>query len=161
MSTAAEPSLVQSRQTRQKQAIREAFEAADRPLAPEEALTSAQGSVPRISLATVYRNINALVDDKWLVRVDLPGFPSRYEVAGKKHHHHFHCRQCGKVFRACRLRGQCETEAATRLPRHRARILSVWNLSDMQLNLVLCDRLPCAEVIQRHSLSRREPSQNA
>ncbi len=104
---------IQSRQTRQKQAIREAFEAADRPLAPEEALSSAQGSVPRISLATVYRNINALVEDKWLVRVDLPGFPSRYEVAGKKHHHHFHCRECGKVFE---LAG-CEVNTRPKLPR--------------------------------------------
>ena len=110
---AAESSLVQSRQTRQKQAIREAFEAADRPLAPEEALTSAQGKVPRISLATVYRNINALVDDRWLVRVDLPGFPPRYEVAGKKHHHHFHCRECGKVFE---LAG-CGVNPKPKLPR--------------------------------------------
>ena len=35
----------------------------------------------------------------WLGRrLDLPGEASRYEVSGKEHHHHFHCRACGKVF---------------------------------------------------------------
>ena len=111
--TAGERTPVLNRQTRQKQAIRKAFEAADRPLAPEEALFSAQSAVPRISLATVYRNINALVDDRWRVRVDLPGFPARYEVAGKKHHHHFHCRACGKVFE---LAG-CQISPRPKLPR--------------------------------------------
>ena len=111
--TAPEPLTIQSRQTRQKHAIRQAFEAANRPLAPEEAHASAQSAVPRISLATVYRNINALVDDNWLVRVDLPGFSSRYEVAGKKHHHHFQCRDCGKVFE---LAG-CEIKTKPKLPR--------------------------------------------
>lgn len=86
------------RNTRQKHAIRSAFTLADRPLSPEEALGYAKRDVSGISIATVYRNIASLVDEAWLVRVDIPGQPSRYEVAGKKHHHHFHCNDCGKVF---------------------------------------------------------------
>lgn len=104
---------VSVRNTRQKQSIRDAFEAAARPLSPEEALALAKVAVPQVSLATVYRNINMLVDDAWLTRVDLPGQPSRYEVAGKLHHHHFHCRTCGKVFD---LAG-CQVTPKPRLPR--------------------------------------------
>jgi len=39
-----------------------------------------------------------LLEDGWLVAVDLPGESARYEVSGKRHHHHFQCRQCGKVY---------------------------------------------------------------
>ena len=86
------------RNTRQKDALREAFTQANRPLSPEETLRLARGTVPAISIATVYRNIASLLKDQWLRTVELPGEPPRYEVAGKKHHHHFHCQACGKVF---------------------------------------------------------------
>lgn len=51
-----------------------------------------------MGIATVYRNVKVLLEDGWLQPVELPGAPSRYEVAGKHHHHHFHCRQCDKVY---------------------------------------------------------------
>jgi Fur family ferric uptake transcriptional regulator len=89
---------VQLRKTRQKEAIRTAFLTANRPLSPEETLAYAQEQVDGISMATVYRNIGALVEDKWLMPVEIPGESTRYEVAGKEHHHHFHCQSCGKVF---------------------------------------------------------------
>jgi Fur family ferric uptake transcriptional regulator len=89
---------VQLRNTKQKEAIRTAFEEADRPLSPEETLALAQKIVAGVSIATVYRNIATLVVDKWLVPVEFPGDSTRYEVAGKAHHHHFHCNACGKVF---------------------------------------------------------------
>jgi len=89
---------VQPRNTRQKEAIRTAFLSANRPLSPEETLGYAQQQVDGISIATVYRNIGALVDDGWLMPVEIPGESTRYEVAGKEHHHHFHCQSCRKVF---------------------------------------------------------------
>jgi len=49
-------------------------------------------------MATVYRTIKALTDEGWLVPVEVPGAPPRYEVRGKAHHHHFHCLRCGKLF---------------------------------------------------------------
>lgn len=104
---------IQLRNTRQKEAIRLAFLDADRPLSPEEILAYAQKRVKGISIATVYRNIGSLVDDKWLVSVDLPGESTRYEVAGKEHHHHFHCNSCGKVFE---MEG-CGVELKPKLPR--------------------------------------------
>jgi len=86
------------RQTQQRTAIREAFESAERPLSPAEALAVAQRTVPGLGIATIYRNIKALVEENWLSEVQLPGAPSRYEVAGKHHHHHFRCRICDCVF---------------------------------------------------------------
>ena len=86
------------RNTRQRRAIRRALAEADRPLAPEEVLDTAQTECPGMGIATVYRTLKGLADDGWLVRVELPGMPDRFERAGKGHHHHFHCRGCGKVF---------------------------------------------------------------
>lgn len=86
------------RKTRQRAAIREAFESSGRPLSPEEVLAHAQRTVDGLGIATVYRNIRALVEEGWLTAVDLPGESSRYELGGKGHHHHFHCRACGRVF---------------------------------------------------------------
>jgi Fur family ferric uptake transcriptional regulator len=89
---------VQPRNTRQKEAIRGALAEAGRPLSPEEILASANKVAERISIATVYRNVKALIEDKWLTSVEIPGESTRYEIAGKGHHHHFHCDECGKVF---------------------------------------------------------------
>lgn len=86
------------RRTRQRAAIREAFESAGRPLGPEECLALARRAVPGLGLATVYRNVKQLVAAGWLRTVELPGSADRYEVAGKDHHHHFHCRRCDALF---------------------------------------------------------------
>lgn len=85
------------RNTRQKAAIRDAFELANRPLSTGEVLALAQGKIGGIGLSTVYRNIRWLLQEGWLNTVDLPGELRRYEVAGKHHHHHFRCESCGQV----------------------------------------------------------------
>lgn len=86
------------RNTRQREAIQSAFRRADRPLSPGEALALACEDVPALGISTVYRTIAALVGEKWLQPVTLPGQPDRYETAGRRHHHHFHCTLCGGVF---------------------------------------------------------------
>lgn len=102
-----------SRNTAQRSAIRAAFERADRPLSPGEALAAAQRSVPRLGIATVYRNIRNLVDEGWLAEVLLPGAPNRYEVAGKHHHHHFRCRICDRVYEV----DSCPPDLRSLIPR--------------------------------------------
>ncbi len=104
---------IQTRNTRQKNAIREAFSTADRPLSHDEALRMAQERVDGLSIATVYRNINLLLEEKWLAPVEIPGETTRYEVAGKGHHHHFQCNRCGKLFD---LEG-CAVEIKPMVPR--------------------------------------------
>ena len=86
------------RQTQQREAIRRAIEEADRPLSPQEILSSARRLSPRLGMATVYRNLGRLLDEGALRKVDLPGSPNRYERADKGHHHHFHCERCDRVF---------------------------------------------------------------
>ena len=86
------------RNTQQRRAIREAFAQLARPLTPLEVLEAAGPGAPGLGIATVYRNLKALVDEGWLKPVELPGQSPRYERANIGHHHHFHCRSCGKVF---------------------------------------------------------------
>lgn len=86
------------RNTSQRRAIRDAIEHADRPLDANEVLAAAQGDTDSLGMATVYRTLKLGVEEGWLAPVDLPNAPTRYEMAGKKHHHHFECRSCAKVF---------------------------------------------------------------
>jgi len=84
------------RKTRQGAAIRGAFEHSGRPLFPQQVLEAAQGDVNGLGIATVYRNIKALVQDGWLSAIDLPGAATVYERSGKAHHHHFRCDRCSR-----------------------------------------------------------------
>ncbi len=86
------------RNTRQRGAIRRAFQRAGRPLNTGEVLAQARTEVGGLGIATVYRNIRTLVDEGWLAPIALPGEAPRYELSGKEHHHHFHCRRCDRVF---------------------------------------------------------------
>jgi len=86
------------RRTQQRDAIREALARADRPLEAQELLRAAEPLSPGLGLATVYRTLKAGAEEGWLKPVALPGGATRYELAGKDHHHHFECRQCHRVF---------------------------------------------------------------
>ncbi|CAN5413518.1 transcriptional repressor [soil metagenome] len=86
------------RQTNQREAIRRAIDVADRPVTPLEIRGAAEAEIPGLGIATVYRAIKDLVEEGWLIAVEIPGEPPRYEVASKPHHHHFHCRKCGTVY---------------------------------------------------------------
>lgn len=87
-----------ARDTAQRRAIRAALEAAGRPLGALEVLRAAKASAPGLGIATVYRNLKALVEGGEVAAVELPGEAPRYEFAGKGHHHHFLCGACDKVY---------------------------------------------------------------
>lgn len=86
------------RDTRQRRILRKVLVEAARPLSPQEILESSQSELPQLGIATVYRNVKALVEEGWLQTVEIPGEGLRYEVAGKEHHHHFYCQVCSRVF---------------------------------------------------------------
>lgn len=86
------------RATRQRAAIRAAFDRAARPLLASELLALAQREVPGLVLATVYRNLKAMTAEGELRTVQLPGENPRYELASHAHHHHFQCTRCQRVF---------------------------------------------------------------
>lgn len=86
------------RNTRQRAAIRDAIAQAGRPLLPQEVLAAAQADVPGLGIATVYRNLKAMLEEGEVSVVNLPGENPRYEAVGRPHHHHFQCRRCRRVF---------------------------------------------------------------
>ncbi len=51
---------------------------------------------PSISLATVYKNINAMLEKSFILEVKIPNQKSKYELA-KASHSHVMCESCGKV----------------------------------------------------------------
>jgi Fur family transcriptional regulator, ferric uptake regulator len=111
-------SVAPARDTRQRRAIRLAFEEAERPLSTEQLHAVASRESRGLGLATVYRSIKSLVDEGWLEVIDIPGHGAFYERAGKEHHHHFACENCSEV---TDLEG-CSSEVRVRLPRgYRAR----------------------------------------
>ncbi len=87
-----------SRRTDQRDAICAVLAVAGRPLAPQEVLEAAQNKVPRLGMATVYRNLKALLSEGWITALERPGGGTLYELAARDHHHHFHCQTCGRVF---------------------------------------------------------------
>lgn len=101
------------RNTRQRKAIQQCITVAGRPLAPQEILEHAQQDVPGIGMATIYRNIKALLEAGEIAAVSLPSGGDRYEVAGHGHHHHFHCRACDKVFEVHACPGDMQKLAPT------------------------------------------------
>ncbi len=86
------------RNTRQKSAVRAVLTSSHRPLTPQEILEGAQGDVPGLGIATVYRVLKGLLEEGEASAVELPGQAARYEMAHLGHHHHFQCRACDKVF---------------------------------------------------------------
>jgi Fur family ferric uptake transcriptional regulator len=86
------------RNTQQRREIREVFEQNNRPLGADEVLELAQEKIAGLGMATVYRTIKGLTGEGWLIAVEVPGQPPRYEVRGKAHHHHFHCLKCQRLF---------------------------------------------------------------
>ncbi|MEO8204842.1 MAG: transcriptional repressor [Chthoniobacterales bacterium] len=86
------------RRTRQKTAIEAVMEEHKNPLTPVEIQRLAVKKVPGIGMATIYRSLRALTEEKRVTTVEIPGQPPRYERADKGHHHHFLCRACGGVY---------------------------------------------------------------
>jgi Fur family transcriptional regulator, ferric uptake regulator len=88
----------QTRSTGQQRLIRCIFEGANRPLNASEVLTAAQEKRRNLGIATVYRTIRRLTEEGLLTTVAIAGETSYYEVAGREHHHYFHCCYCRKVY---------------------------------------------------------------
>jgi Fur family ferric uptake transcriptional regulator len=86
------------RTTAQRKAIHQVLEDSGRPLSPPEIYESARSLAPGLGMATVYRTIKRLIDDGQISQVELPGEAPRYERSGMRHHHHFRCNACNKVF---------------------------------------------------------------
>ncbi len=52
---------------------------------------------PTISQATVYRNLNCLVAENKILKIEIPNSAARYDIKNVNHYH-LKCDVCGKIF---------------------------------------------------------------
>ncbi len=63
----------------------------------EEVYRRVQTKSPLVNLATVYRTLDFLHDQRLVVAADVGGGRMVYEIAGDTPHHHLVCRKCGQT----------------------------------------------------------------
>ena len=85
------------RQTRQRDAILRVLHSANGPLPVAEIHALAQKK-SAVGIATVYRTLKMLQQNKQIRAVTLPSGETRYEGEPQAHHDHFQCRVCNQVF---------------------------------------------------------------
>lgn len=85
-----------TRNTRQKEIVLSVLkERCDHPTA-QEIYEAVRMELPRISLGTVYRNLEVLSENGTIRKIDAAGREKRYD-ANRVRHFHFRCLNCGKV----------------------------------------------------------------
>ncbi len=86
------------RKTQQKSVILHVFETTKRPLTIKELFTLASEKYQTINLATVYRNVNKLIDQGIVRELHFENHPSAFELHRQGHCHYFICTHCEKIF---------------------------------------------------------------
>ena len=85
------------RVTPQRQMILDAICESGGHSTPEEILRRVRARSSAINTATVYRNLNFLVQMRLVLPFPLSGRGIVYEIAGATPHHHLVCRKCGGI----------------------------------------------------------------
>lgn len=75
--------------------IKEIVEMSNNHLTAEQVFFEMKQKMPKMSLATVYNNINWLVDNGYIRRLSIEGQVDRYDKILK--HDHLICKSCGKI----------------------------------------------------------------
>ena len=83
--------------TKQRQAVLEVVRGSSQHPDAAHVFDAVKQIVPSISLGTVYRSLEALVQEGHLIQVQQPGQATRYD-ARLEDHAHFICDACGEVF---------------------------------------------------------------
>jgi Fe2+ or Zn2+ uptake regulation protein len=84
------------RDTRQRALVYEIVAASPSHPTAEWVYAQARRRMPRISLGTVYRNLQVLAREGKIRAIDAWGKTTRYD-ADLSNHHHFVCTQCGAI----------------------------------------------------------------
>lgn len=82
--------------SKQRQLILRALGSGNAHFTAEEVYTRLKADNPQLSLATVYRNLNALSDKGQVRRIRVPGGADRYELVARDHDH-LVCERCGRM----------------------------------------------------------------
>ncbi len=85
------------RLTRQRMIVAAALAASRRALSAQELHERLRPSQPRLGLATVYRALEAQVQDGMAARLERTGHVSAYVACDPTHHHHIVCDRCQRV----------------------------------------------------------------
>ena len=80
----------------QRQLILETVQKSKQHMTAAQVYQLARKNCPHLSLGTVYRNLNLLVDIGQLRRIGVPGEADRYDWQLETHQHLF-CRRCKRV----------------------------------------------------------------
>lgn len=86
------------RLTKQRKTILALLHESNHPLSMEELHQEALKSIPRLSLSTLYRNLKSLIEEKRVQAIKVSSSSVRYEIANSRHMHHFHCRECDRLY---------------------------------------------------------------
>ena len=89
-----------SRMTHQRQLILEEVRKTRSHLSADEIYARVRERLPRVSLGTVYRNLDILNSCGFIRRLE-PGHPQMRFDGNTKEHYHVICTQCGRVRDAC------------------------------------------------------------
>ena len=86
----------QTRMTRQRAVILEELRKLNTHPTADELFKSVRARLPRISLGTVYRNLDFLADTGQILRLEVAGYTKRFD-GNLMPHPHVRCIACGRV----------------------------------------------------------------
>ena len=85
------------RLTPQRMMILSAIENSDDHISAEEIYAQVVAKYPNVNISTVYRTLELLKRLGLVTETDFGGGRVRYHPAGKGHHHHLVCQECGAI----------------------------------------------------------------
>ena len=83
--------------TKQRELLLEAIRATEQHLTADDLFQMIRRELPTVSLATIYRNLNYMVAEGLIRRIEVPGMPDRYD-RWLEAHDHMICDCCGGIF---------------------------------------------------------------
>lgn len=85
--------------TRQREAILRVFEQhAGKPLKAQNLFEQVLSGLPGTNFSTIYRNLEMLVQEGLLLKVEIDREAAHYELSDQgEHHHHLICKGCGSI----------------------------------------------------------------
>lgn len=93
--TSVQPTVEPRRVTRQRVAVATALESTDEFVSAQDLHTRLSESGTKVGLATVYRNLQAMVADGEIDVLRTDDGEALYRACSTGHHHHLVCRECG------------------------------------------------------------------
>ena len=113
--------------TTQRRLLLELIRQADGHLGADELYRRAKEREPRISLATVYRNLKLFKELGLIAESNLGETHSHYEIKGTAEHHHLVCLGCGQIIE---FDSPLITKAAAKIQRENS-----FDITSVQLKL--------------------------